>query len=901
MIGSRLGPYEITAKLGEGGMGEVYRATDTKLKREVAIKVLPAAFTEDKERLARFEREAQLLAQLHHPNIASIFGLEESGGTRALVMELVDGPTLADRLEHGALPLGESLMIARQIAEALEEAHEKGIVHRDLKPQNIKAPLEEKVKVLDFGLAKAMDSAGAGSGATSASQLAQSPTLTYGATQLGMILGTAAYMSPEQAAGKSVDRRADIWAFGVVLWEMLSGKRLFEGETVPETLGAVFRQEIDFDALPASAPPAVRRLVERCLERDPKLRLRDIGEARIALASPGVSSPSAATASRPPAAAAKKGWKLTWPWLVLALVFGTAWLWMPRLRSSPRAVAVPARLVALSVAAPANHVLASDETPVLDLSRDGTRLAFEAEGPEGRQLYLRRIDRAEVTPIESSRGASQPFFSPDGRSLAFYINGRIRKLALEGGAVTDVTSVNSYRGATWAEGGWIVFTQTYASGLFKVRESGGRAEPLTTLDHAQGERTHRWPAAIPGTPWVLFTVGGTSSPNSYDDARIEVVNIETGKRKRVFDGAWMARFAPPATLLLQRRSTLLALPFDARRAEPTGTEQVLLDNVAGEPSSGAGFFAAGQGGALAYVPADALIEQNQVVVVEADGSVATLPLPEKHYWYPRFSPDGRSLALDIGSGQGADDEIWRYDFASKGMSRITFIAGSALPAWSPDGRWIAYTGGSQDRVHKIFRKKVEGAADELVAWNGTDLNVACDWTRDGREILATDLRGEMGLYRVPIDGGPERRIAAAPGGQYGGALAPNGRYMAYTSIETGTDEIFVATFPDAHDKWQVSTDGGQVPVWSRDGRSVLYSRDGAIWSVDVDTSNGFHAGTPRELRRGPYLLRTAPFRNFDAGPGGRLALISRRTDVAAPRQLEWLIGWETKLQAPGKP
>ena len=899
--GTRLGSYEITAKLGEGGMGVVYRAKDSQLGRDVALKVLPDSFARDPERLARFEREAKLLAQLNHPNIAHIYGLEASGETRALVMELVDGPTLAERLEAGPLPLDESLLFARQIAEALEEAHEKGIVHRDLKPQNIKTSKEGRIKVLDFGLAKAMDSAGAGAGATSASQLAQSPTLTFGATQLGMILGTAAYMSPEQAAGKSVDRRADIWAFGVVFWEMLSGRRLFDAETVPETLGAVFRQEIDFEALPPTVPPAVRRLVERCLERDPKLRLRDIGEARIALASPGASSLSAATTSRPPAASAKKGRRVTWPWLVLALVFGTFWLWMPRLRSAPRGIAEPARLVALSVAAPANHVLASDETPVLDLSRDGTRLAFEAEGPEGRQIFLRRIDRAEVTPVEGTRGASQPFFSPDGRSLAFYINGRIRKVALDGGAVSDVTSVNSYRGATWTESGWIVFTQTYASGLFKVRESGGRAEPLTTLDHAHGERTHRWPAAIPGTPWVLFSVGGTSSPNSYDDARIEVVNVETGERKKVFDGAWMARFAPPATLLVQLRGSLIAVPFDAERAERTGSEKVVLESAGGEASSGAGYFAAAAGGALAYVPAEALTEQTAPVVVEPDGRVIPLPLPERRYWYPRFSPDGRSLLLDVGSGQGGNDEIWRYDFATRGMSRVTFTA-SGLPVWSPRGDAIAYTGGgSPGRISTIFQLRVDGTGAEATVWKGNDLTVACDWTRDGDGLVTTDLRGDLGLYLVSLAGGEARRIVAGPGGQYGAAFDPTGRYLAYVSIETGTDEVFVSTFPEGGGKWQVSTDGGQVPVWTRDGKSILYTYGDAIWAVDVDTSNGFHAGTPRELRRGPFVLRTAPFRNFDAGPGGRLALISRRTDVAAPRQLEWLIGWQTKLQTPGKP
>jgi Tol biopolymer transport system component len=902
MIGSRLGPYEITAKLGEGGMGEVYRATDTKLKRDVAIKVLPAAFGEDRERLARFEREAQLLAQLHHPNIASIFGLEESGGALALVMELVEGPTLADRLAPGALPVAEARAIARQIAEALEEAHEKGIVHRDLKPQNVKVTADGKVKVLDFGLAKALDPLGAASGGTSASQLAQSPTLTFGATQMGMILGTAAYMSPEQAAGKPVDRRADIWAFGVVLWEMLAGRRLFDGESVPETLGAVFRQEIDFAALPADTPPALRQLVERCLERDPKARLRDIGEARIALAEArGGSLLASAPASGPVAAspaAAKRSGASVWPWALVAIaavLIPTAnWL---RPRPAPSA---PARLVAVGVSPPAAHTLTGGEAPILDVARDGGAVAFEAEGPDGRQLFLRRLARAEVEPLAGTQGATQPFFSPDGRSLGFFASGRIRKLTLAGGAVADVVNVNAYRGATWTESGWIVFTPAYSAGLSKVRETGGRVEPLTTIEAASAERTHRWPTALPGSPWIVFSVGAANSPNSYDDARIEAVHLESGERKTIYEGAWMARFAPPDTLLVQRRAALVALPFDPESAERKGEERTLLDQVGGEASSGAGYFAAGAGGVLAYVPGNAIVEESEVVIVEPDGTTTRLPLPTKRYWYPRFSPDGRELALDVGSGQGQDDEIWRYDLASSAFSRVTFDVGSALPAWSPDGTSIAYTGGTGERIQTIFAKSVDGGAAERRIFRGNDLVSVSDWLPGGRSLVVSDLvvngGGALGLFEVALEGGAARPVvAAAGGGQYTASLRPGGGYLAYTTTETGIDEIFVSTFPEETSKWQISTEGGQLPVWTRDGRSVLYLQGDAVWQVDVDTTNGFRAAAPRELRRGPYVLRTAPFRNYDAGPGGRLVFVSRRTDLPAPRQLELLVGWPALL------
>jgi Protein kinase domain/WD40-like Beta Propeller Repeat len=891
--GQRVGPYEITAKLGQGGMGEVWRATDSRLKRDVAIKVLPTAFTADESFLRRFEREAQLLAQLHHPHIASIFGLEEADGGQALVMELVEGPTLAERLQQGALPIDETISIARQIAEALETAHEKGIIHRDLKPQNIKAPREGKVKVLDFGLAKAFDPAGAPvSGSDSYS--GNSPTLTLGATAQGVILGTAPYMSPEQAKGGTVDKRADIWAFGVVLWEMLVGHRLFEGESVAETLGAVFRQEVRFDELPAQVPATVRQLAERCLARDPRLRLRDIGEARIALSDAAVLEPASATGE---AGAAPRSWRRALPWALAAVAVLAATVAAVRPPRLPSRSAAPEAMTAFGVPLPAGFVMASDEAPVLDLSRDGRLLVFEASGETGRQLFRRRLDRVEAEPIEGTIGAAQPFLSPDGRWIGFYAGGRIQKVAIQGGRPIDLANVNACRGAAWTKDGWIVYTQTYSGNLLRVREAGGVPETVTTLDVERQERTHRWPSAIDGSPWVLFSVGISKNPSFYDDARIDAVRLDTGERHTVYEGAWTARFAPPSTLLVQRRTSLFALPFDPQRAEVTGPERLLLEGVGGEASSGAGYFAAGAQGSLAYVPGEALSEEKAIALVELGGEETLLPLDARNYWYPRFSDDGRMLALDLGSGQGSDDDIWLYELASERLSRFTFAPASMLPAWSPDGRWIAYGGAQEGRNAKVLRKRVDGIGDEELVWQGNDIVVPMDWSPDGRSIVATDSTSGIETVLISLEDGEGQPYLSAAGEQWGAAFSPDGDFIAYTTTETGLDEVFVSSFPAGSGKWQVSVEGGQQPVWSRDGRSLFYVRSDAIWRANIEIEGAaFRASTPREVLRGPYILRTAPWRNFDVGPGDRFVLIRRRTDRILQRHLEVVLGWEALLE-----
>ncbi|HEX7253382.1 MAG TPA: protein kinase, partial [Thermoanaerobaculia bacterium] len=497
--GSRLGPYEIVAPLGAGGMGEVWRAHDARLGRSVAIKVLPQAFASDAERLARFRREAQVLAALNHPHIAAIYGLEESSGVEALVLELVEGETLAERLARGPLPMDEGLSIAHQIAEALEAAHERGIVHRDLKPANVKLTPDGKVKVLDFGLAKAL------AGDSSSPDVSTSPTITAAATQAGVVIGTAAYMSPEQARGRSVDKRADIWAYGATLWEMLTGRRLFEGETVSDVLAAVLRQELDFAVLPAETSSGVVRLLHRCLERDPKSRLHDIADARLeieeSLKAPVPIVGAETFERRGPSSAVR--WV---PWLVAAAAL-LALALFALLRRTP---SVTEDLVRLSVLLPekvAPDFSSGDQEQILAISPDGRRFAFTGKSGEERKIFVRELSRENPEPVFGTEGGSTPFFSPDSEWLGFVAGDKLKKTAIRGGTPITLASVPRSRGAVWATDGTIVFTSTVNTPLFRIPAAGGESRPLTALDAAARERTHRWPEIVPEGGWILFTIG----------------------------------------------------------------------------------------------------------------------------------------------------------------------------------------------------------------------------------------------------------------------------------------------------------------------------------------------------------------------------------------------------------
>jgi Tol biopolymer transport system component len=818
--GARLGPYEITAKLGEGGMGEVYRATDTKLKRDVAIKVLPAAFTEDKERLARFEREAQLLAQLHHPNIASIFGLEESDGIRALVMELVDGPTLAERLEAGSLSLHECLSVAVQIAQALEEAHDKGIVHRDLKPQNIKASLEGKVKVLDFGLAKAMDPA---AGSASAADLARSPTLLQSptltavqGTQLGVILGTAAYMAPEQARGGAVDKRADIWAFGVVLYEMLVGRSLFAGETVTDTLAGVLKTEIDFAKLPEATPSAIRTLLRRCLERNPRDRLHDIGDARLALedffAGRADSAPVPAGGVALPTPPRHRE-RVAWALAALGLLIGVAALWIAARRpSAPPAVTT-------------RFTMLPSQTGKIDgypaLSPDGRRLAYVLLEPgSAGALWIHDFDSGEARRLSGTDGALDPFWSPDGRSLAFFARGELRKVASEGGVPQSICAAPDARGGSWGQGGDILFTPNSASGLFRVSAAGGAPTELLTVDSKQGEQSLRFPWFLPdGRHFLVTSIGNSTKAGVY------WASLDGREKKRILPDRSLAAFDPRGYLLFVRETTLMAQRFDPERGELSGEATPVAERVGADPQKTAKFwFALSANGVLAVRTGGAT--SNQLLWFDRAGQRVGILASKGGFSEPALSPDETRIVVQSAPEQNFLGDLWIYDVTGTDRaSRLTFgPASNETPIWSPDGTRIAYTS-PRAKGYTLFAKAANGSGpeEELHALGASGW--ADDWSRDGRYIVFERYGGGAGadLWLLPMSG--ERKAnpyLETPANEAHAAFSPDGRYLAYVSDESGVAQIYVQTVPLSGSKWQVSTAGGDAPSWRADGKELYF-------------------------------------------------------------------------------
>ena len=908
--GTRLGPYEITAKLGEGGMGEVYRATDSRLKREVAIKVLPAAFTEDKERLARFEREAQLLAQLNHPNIAQIYGLETSGAIHALVMELVPGPTLADRLESGPLSLTESFSFASQIAQALEEAHDKGIVHRDLKPQNVKAPSEGKAKVLDFGLAKAMD---AGATAASAADLARSPTLMNSptltavhGTQLGVILGTAAYMAPEQARGVSVDKRADIWAFGAVLFEMLSGKRLFEGETVSDTLAAVLRQEIDWRLLPDATAPAIRSLLRRCLERNPKNRLHDIADARIVIDEVLSGRAEEASAPSTPSAAlgpARHPARRALPWAIAALAVALAGTAGFLARSGGTAAGAATRPTTfLAVRLPVGLGLPLDnrgldgQTNVAAISRDGRRLAFVAGPGDETHLFVRHLDSAKVVEIENSYGASSPFFSPDGRWIAYFSPGKLRKVAVDGGKPIDLADAALDRGGVWCPDGSIVFPSGVTSGLVRIPPGGGAPVPLTTLDIAKGERTHRWPAVLPRGKEVAFTVGRIGLPGDYEAATIEAVDLATGKRRPLFRDASMVRFTSTGHALLAREGQVLAMPLAGASGQSTEDAVQVLSGVAGVAASGVLFFDVADDGTLVYAERDPGANRLELAWLSRSGALEGLGLPPREYQVPKISPDGKRVAVTIGPSGGRSGDVWIHDLASGALTRLSFEGRSWTPIWSRDGRDVTYATilpSGEDQ----FRTRSGAGGEEartILAFEDSHARQPVAWAPDGT-LLAWEDAGSPAVGDIiyfPPGAKEPLPLASTSAIESQATLSPDGRFVAYISDASGVSDLYVQPFPPTGAKWQVAN-GGTMPLWAPDGRELFFLRGRNLMSLPVLANGPFSVGAPRRLFEMPpsMLLATDTTTNFDIAPDGRFLVVRQTSQEDMTGHLNVALDW----------
>jgi serine/threonine-protein kinase len=865
LIGTHLGPYEITAKLGEGGMGEVYRATDTKLDRQVAVKVLPATFTKDEARLSRFEREAKLLAQLHHPHIASIFGLEESDGIQALVMELVEGPTLAERMSAGPLPLEEALPIARQIAEALETAHEKGIIHRDLKPQNVKLTLDGEVKVLDFGLAKAMDPGGV-SGAASpmaSPTMMSSPTLTaMQGTQLGVILGTAAYMAPEQARGQAVDKRADIWAFGVVLYEMLTGGKLFAAETVSDTLAGVLKTEIDLDRLPEATPPTIRRLLRWCLERNPKNRLRDIGDARLVI-------DEAVATGEQPAQAIIRGPRRAatmWTAVLIALAVG---LLAGRALLTPGAAPTPP--MRLEIAFPEGQGLwEADGATGVAFTTDGQRMALalvDSERGTTSGLVWRDLGRLGWQRLEGTEGARAPFFSPDGNWIGYFTETELVKLPLAGGRPIRLAAADARsRGAVWGGDGYIYFTPGTNQPISRISEAGGSLEPVTTLDIERNERTHRWPDLTWDHSAILYTSDDALSPTYYDDARIEAMRLATGERQVVVENASMARLLADDVLVYANGGNLFAIAFDAKKLTTRGLPVALEQEVASTAvGSGAVHFAPSRRGGAIWIGGERRTAIGTPLWFSRDGSSRPAPLQVGvDVLQLALSPDDTRVVLRGGNLQAGirTQDLWIGDLERGTVTRLTFDENSDHPTWTPDGLRIAYgrdrkpEGSDSPAGREIAWKLADGSreAEVLISEPGA-IFAPLDFTPDGRQLLFTRWReadSNSDIWVVDVDpAGEARPFLITPFEEFSATISPDGRWIAYDSNESGRAEIYVRPFPESGGKWLVSNTTGLEPRWSRDGRELFFRNEaGRLFRVEIDTRDGFRASSPEMLFEG---------------------------------------------------
>ena len=894
--GTTLGSYSVTAKIGEGGMGEVWQARDTKLDRDVALKVLPEAFTSDPDRLARFEREAKVLASLNHPNIGSIYGLEEADGVRALVLELVEGPTLADRIAQGAMPIEDAVPIASQIAEALEAAHEAGVIHRDLKPANIKVREDGTVKVLDFGLAKALDPNPEG-------DPSQSPTLTAAATQMGVILGTAAYMSPEQAAGQTSDKRGDAWSFGVVLYEMLTGQRLFTGETVSHVLAKVLDRELDLSALATSTPPPIRRLLRRCLERKPKRRLSDLGEALSHLEEvrAPVDEPSAVPSVPPVVQPA--GWRQTLPWaggIALAVATGLT-VWGLMRPESPRLV----RFAVAGDEAPGLHIAVA--SPDIAISPNGEHIAYLTgiAGTGGSQLHIRPLDQLTSETLVAEGELNSPFFSPDGESVGFYDNlggPVLKRVSVLGGPTSTICDLpGDLRGATWGADGTIVFASfDTSSGLWRVAAVGGEPEQLTTPDPEQGEVDHIWPEILPGGEAVLFTI--RASP--IEDSQIAVLSLDTGEQKIVLRGGSYPRYSPTGHLLYGVQGNLWAVAFDLNRLETVGDPVPVQEGVLTK-GQGAANFSVSENGSLIYMPGLGAIRETRTLVwVDREGREEELSAPPALYESPRISPDGRYVAVWVRDPENRD--VMVYDLQRDTPTRLTLDPSSDQgPMWTPDGQRVLFTS-DRDGQFNVFSKAADGTGQVERVTTSDNIQWPQSFSVDGQTLVVGDSPGgQFDIHVISLGGETQTEGLIQTGfTEFNSQISADGRWIAYQSNESGQYEVYVRPFPNVDDsRFRISRDGGHSPVWAPDGQELFFRRDGSLemMVVDVEAEPTFRAGNPAVLFEAPYLLTSVGFgrtRTWDLADDGRFLMVKESVSSdgsGAGPQITVVLNWHQEL------
>jgi serine/threonine protein kinase len=889
--GQRLGRYEVLDLLGSGGMGSVYRALDPSLGREVAIKALAQAFLGDTISLRRFEREARVLATLNHPNIATIYGFERLDGSPYLVLERVEGDTLARRLSRGPMPVEEALAVAVQIVAGLEEAHAKGVIHRDLKPSNVMLTPDGRAKLVDFGLAK------------KAKPRLHRDVSAAPITEVGIVLGTARYMSPEQISGDDVDERTDVWAFGCVLYEMLTAQPAFAGHSVSDTVAAVLRDEPNWQVLPADTPRSVRRLLRRCVRRDPRRRLQHIGDARLELLEVEDEPNELAGSVAPP--------KWVRPVRVLFVAaavlaaFGAFFL----LRSQQSVPALhPARL---SLELPARMALGNEYSAPFAIAPAGTPLVLQAtEGGATRRLYIRELGDPDLRALPGTEGAQQPFFSNDGAWVAFFAERKLSKTPVAGGPVLHLADIGgNARGAAWAPDGTIVVAPGQTSGLVRVPDGGGKPIPLTALDKARGEYSHRWPDVLPGGKWVLFTVGLEDA--TFDEARIDAVSVETGERRLVLTGAGFARYASNGRLLFVRGGHLHSVGFDPERLVVSGTPEVVLDAVRYDWRNGGCHLAVSASGVLLYAPGAPNSSEYYLSWVDRDGQLTRAVDTPRPFRDIKASPDGRRVAIAIGTS--VESDLWLVE-ANGTLSRLSFSMSPHRPTWTPDGAGIT-VGSEKDGSWRLLTVAADGKGDPAVLFESSHRMYPNAWSPDGRYLIFQESRPETGwdLRFIEVDAagrpvGASRAFSSTPFHESSAAISLDGRWVAYESDELdGVVQVYARSFPEGVHKVRASTGGARWPAWDAN-RNLHYwqTGEGILRVMRTQEESGqLIVGNPEPVWgdeagaavRDRAVVTVAGAR-YDLEPTGtRFLMLERTTPPSAPDLSQPLIvlGWAIEL------
>ena len=911
--GQMLAHYRVSKKIGEGGMGEVWKATDTNLDREVAIKILPESVAADSDRLARFSREAKLLAALNHPHIAAVYGLHQDGDTRFLAMEFMDGEDLTQRLARGPVSVNDAIEVADKVASALQEAHDKGIIHRDLKPANIMILADGGVKVLDFGLAKALSPESVGG--SGLSDPSMSPTLTAAmGTQAGLIMGTAGYMSPEQARGKPLDQRCDVWAFGVVLYQMLAGERLFSGETATDVIAAVVTREPDWSKLPAATPAAVRRLLRRCLEKDPRRRLRDLGDARLDLLEADTASHEASEIpaglreplSRQPA------WPLLAGGLVAGLVLAAilAFLFFPSPGAGPTPINEPPTW---------SNLLAPEGTALnfggfVEISPDGRYVAFIGTTENGTQsLWLRDLASEEARPLRGTKGALMPFWSPDSRSIAYFAESKLRVIRIDGGVPTVLAPAGGApRGGSWSADGTILFVPDWNDPVYRIPAAGGTPEPVTTFDESRLELSHRWPHALPDGRHFLYYIVSTypelnpENPSEMDASGLYLGSLD-GSPARLLLKARSRAIYSNESLLYVNDGILMSRPFDLAGLSFQGPAAPLAENVTQSVDAlwgGALFSVSDEGSLILVRGAPEYGTPSQLTWRDRQGAMLSKVGKPGDYKEMRISPDGSHLAAAMGD----PSDIWLVDFARDSFTRFSFDSGDdRSPAWSADGKRIIFMSSrvlADDKFTPaaLFTRETSGLGEAVLLANSIDrFQVApSDWSSDDRITLLDGSRPGTGsnILSYSHEDSIVEEILATKHDEYAARFSADGRWLLYESNESGQQEIYLQAYPLSGSKWQVSRDGGTMPTWRADGKEIFYfDTDKQLMSVPISTENNLRLETPVPLFQSNMRDVTGDALNYDVSPDGQRFLLMEPTPDLDAREatLTLVRNWPTFL------